>query len=306
MNQLIDEVKPLVSIIINCYNGEKYLKKAIESVLAQSYKNWEIIFWDNQSTDASAQIFTSYADTRLNYFIAPSHTLLYEARNYALEKTNGEFIAFLDIDDWWEVDKLEQQILLFKDAKVGLVYGNYWTVDRRNGNSQSIAYSKNLPEGMVLNQLLNEYLVGMLTIVVRRKALDNLDKVFDARFQIIGDFDMSIRLAVHWKFACVQKPVASYLFHDNNLSLLESDRWFGELEIWFTEMKKYPIINSQNGFEIMCAKVTYAKIMSILMQGKRITAFILFWHYPKHFIILKFKLLIAILLPLKIIRLLKT
>ena len=60
--------EPLVSIIINCFNGEKYLRKCIESVISQTYKNWEIIFWDNKSSDRSAQIFKSYKDTRLKYY----------------------------------------------------------------------------------------------------------------------------------------------------------------------------------------------------------------------------------------------
>ena len=89
--------EPLVSILMNCFNGEKYLKQAIDSVLAQTYRNWEIIFWDNQSTDGSAEIFTSYRDSRLKYFYAPEHTRLYEARNCALEKAEGELIAFLDL-----------------------------------------------------------------------------------------------------------------------------------------------------------------------------------------------------------------
>ena len=59
--------KPLVSVIINCFNGDKYLHKALGSVIAQTYKNWEIIFWDNQSIDKSAEIFKSYKDVRFNY-----------------------------------------------------------------------------------------------------------------------------------------------------------------------------------------------------------------------------------------------
>ena len=69
--------EPLVSILMNCYNGEKFLREAIESVLAQTYLNWELIFWDNQSTDQSADIFNSYDDKRLKYFYASKHTLLY-------------------------------------------------------------------------------------------------------------------------------------------------------------------------------------------------------------------------------------
>ena len=126
LNNIASE-KPLVSVIINCFNGEKYLCEALDSVITQTYKNWEIIFWDNQSTDKSAEIFKSYKDSRLKYYCASSHTaILYEARNYALKKTNGDFIAFLDVDDWWLPNKLEKQIPLFDDPNVGLVYGNVW------------------------------------------------------------------------------------------------------------------------------------------------------------------------------------
>ena len=100
----------LVSIIMNCYNGEKYLREALESVLAQTYQNWELIFWDNQSTDDSADIFKSYSDDKLKYFYAPKHTLLYEAKNSAIQKASGEFYAFLDVDDWWIPEKLEKQL----------------------------------------------------------------------------------------------------------------------------------------------------------------------------------------------------
>ena len=93
-------MKPLISVIVNCYNGGKYLQQALESVLAQTYTNWELIFWDNRSTDRSAEIFHRYSDSRLRYFLAPKHTRLYEARNYAIEQARAEFVAFLDVDDY--------------------------------------------------------------------------------------------------------------------------------------------------------------------------------------------------------------
>ena len=99
--------KPLVSIIINCYNGEKFLKKTLESIIDQEYENWEVIFWDNQSTDNSRKIFNLFSDNRLKYFYAKEHTTLYKARNLACEYASGEFIAFVDCDDWWEKNFLE-------------------------------------------------------------------------------------------------------------------------------------------------------------------------------------------------------
>ena len=104
------DLKPLVSVIINCFNGEKYLKESISSVLNQTYKNWEIIFWDNQSKDDSSKILKSFNDNRLKYYYAPQHTSLYKARNLAIARCNGEFISFIDSDDWWDPEKLEKEV----------------------------------------------------------------------------------------------------------------------------------------------------------------------------------------------------
>ena len=99
--------QPLVSVIMNCYNGEMYLREALDSVLSQTYTNWELIFWDNQSSDKSETIFLSYDDSRLIYFYAPQHTNLGKARTLAIEKTRGQWIAFLDVDDLWFPEKLD-------------------------------------------------------------------------------------------------------------------------------------------------------------------------------------------------------
>ena len=85
----------LISIIVNCYNGEKYLNEALESIIKQDYKNWELIFWDNCSTDKSKEIFKKFEDLRFKYFLAPKHTTLYQARNLAIKKA----ISFLKDDD---------------------------------------------------------------------------------------------------------------------------------------------------------------------------------------------------------------
>ena len=81
--------EPLVSIIVNCFNGERFLRQALDSILSQTYQNWEVIFWDNQSTDKSAEIYKSYNEERFKYFYAPKHTLVAEARNLAIDKSTG-------------------------------------------------------------------------------------------------------------------------------------------------------------------------------------------------------------------------
>ena len=111
-----------VSIIMNCFNGAKYLKQSIKSIISQSYKNWELIFWDNMSIDDSKKIFESFNDDRLKYFKAEEHTILYKARNLALKKASGDFICFLDTDDYWENDKIEKQLIKFELIKKLIVY----------------------------------------------------------------------------------------------------------------------------------------------------------------------------------------
>ena len=97
---------PKVSILMNCFNGDKYISEAIDSVLSQTYENWELIIWDNQSTDNSKEVIFSFKDKRIKYFFAENHTGLGKARQLASLKFTGELIAILDVDDIWMREKL--------------------------------------------------------------------------------------------------------------------------------------------------------------------------------------------------------
>jgi glycosyltransferase involved in cell wall biosynthesis len=294
--------EPLVSILMNCYNGEKFLREAIDSILAQTYQNWEIIFWDNQSTDRSAEIFKNYTDTRLRYFYAPKHTWLYEARNYAIEKASGDFIAFLDVDDWWLPSKLEKQIPLFSDSKVGIVCSNYWIVSERK-NKRWIALRRPAPTGWVLNEVLKTYFVGLLTLVVRRSALASLDYSCDPRYHMIGDLDLVVRLSVHWKLDCEQKPLGFYRAHDSNESIKHHRRQLNELECWLKEMEEVEAIRSCPDFHFVKERITFLKAIQHILQIDKKGAYRLFHELPWGR--LKFRLCIALLLPTFVVRELK-
>jgi glycosyltransferase involved in cell wall biosynthesis len=117
---------PQVSIIVNCFNGEKYLQESLESALSQSYLDWELIFWDNRSQDRSAEVLLGYKDLRFKYYLSPEFTSLGRARNLAVSKANGKWLAFMDCDDVWPANKLALQMAAIEDAadfNVGLVYG---------------------------------------------------------------------------------------------------------------------------------------------------------------------------------------
>ena len=287
--------EPLVSVIMNCFNGEEYLREAVNSIIKQNYENWEIIFWDNQSTDKSAEIFKSYKDKRLKYYYASSHSgILDEARNYALKKTNGDFIAFLDVDDWWLPNKLEKQMPLFDDPDVGLVYGNEWLLFEKK-KKKEIYKKKILPTGMILDALLHDYVIGSATYVIRKKSLDSLEYHFNKHFHIIGDFDLNTRLAAKWKVNCVQDPVATARIHGKNESLLNKNKEIEELKIWYDEMKIHPIFSSMSGLNQISLEILYREIMQAIMVDGFKKNFIKVIKYP--FCFYKIRLITALLLP---------
>lgn len=104
--------EPLVSIIMPCYNAEKFLAETIKTVLAQTYQKWELIIVDDMSTDNSSDIIMRYAeqDKRIRAFRLSQKGFTHGARNYAMDKAAGQYAAFLDSDDLWMRDKLEKQI----------------------------------------------------------------------------------------------------------------------------------------------------------------------------------------------------
>jgi len=292
--------EPLVSIIMNCYNGEKYLREAIDSVIDQTYKNWEIIFWDNRSTDKSAGIFKGYKDNRLKYYCAFKHAnILYEARNCALLKANGKFIAFLDVDDWWSHDKLEKQIPLFEDSEVGLVYGNLWRFFEKK-KRKKIYRKKILPTGMALNELMPDYVIGSPTYVIRKESLESLKYCFNNNFHIIGDFDLNIRLAAKWKIDCVQEPIATARIHGRNESLLNKNKEIDELKIWHDQIKTDPTFTSNSGLKKILLKISYLEIVEEILVARFSKNFFRVVKYP--FCFNKIKLIMALFLPKFIIK----
>jgi glycosyltransferase involved in cell wall biosynthesis len=279
---------------MNCFDGAKYLRGAIDSVINQTYENWELIFWDNQSKDGSVSIAKSYNDSRIKYFRAESHTLLYEARNQAFARCQGELIAFLDVDDWWLPNKLESQIPFFEDIEIGFSCTNFW-IFNENSNKTTIAYKAVKPSGRVLSDLLNSYSVGLLTLLVRRSALPDEAEPFNPRFHIIGDFDLVIRLAATWKLARTNTPLATYRTHGANESLKHPDLMISEVGYWINTYQTNPIIGKSRNFEMVAANMNYNVGIGALRNRNRSKAISAFRNINVNKI--KFRLIIAILLP---------
>ena len=253
------EKRGLVSIILNCFNGEAYLHEAINSIKLQTYKNWELIFWDNQSTDRSKKILNSFKLDKLKYFYSEKHTSLYEARNLAEKKCEGEYIAFIDADDTWEKNKLEKQIKLFENKLVGVVYGNLWIYNEKSKKRKIFSKDK-LIKGIIDKKILSNYKIGIITSMIRKDLLIDNKIYFDKKYNHIGDFDLFIKLSRICEFDAVQAPVATYRIHGNNLSLKNSDREISELKSWLLENKLLLNMEQKKQFSAIILNIEFINI----------------------------------------------
>lgn len=267
---------PTVSVIMNCYNCSRYLKEAIDSVYAQTYGDWEIIFWDNVSTDNSAEIAKSY-NSKLLYFRGDTNVPLGYARNLAVEKANGRYIAFLDCDDIWLPSKLEKQMSLFEvNPDVKLVFSDSSVVNSKREIMHS-SFSVQQPfRGRVFNELLISYnFIPLVTAVIERSVIEDVG-MFDNRYKIAEEYDFFLRIAHKYPLDYVDEALAEYRVHDSNWSHKQDICIEEELEIINKWLDKDPLINHGIGSKLMIKKM------------KRYAALYLFYtvkylHLPKSF-----------------------
>ncbi len=229
-----------VSIIMNCFNGEKYLAEAIDSVFFQTYQDWEIIFWDNASTDNSVKVAQKYGD-RVRIFNSEKTQSLGRARNLAINEARGEFIAFLDCDDIWFSQKLEKQMELFeKDPELGLVFSDLFLFNDKRTICQMYRKFKP-PRGKIFEYLLKKYFLVMVSAVVRRSVvLDGL--WFDERLSLLEDAFLFYKISYSQKVDYVDEPLAKYRIHFQSNTFQDYSKISAEremiLERWMSDFPK--------------------------------------------------------------------
>jgi len=282
---------PKVSVIMNCLNGEKYLRKAIDSVYTQTYTNWEIVLLDNASIDCTAKIANSF-DQKLRYFRNDVTIPLGQARNTALRQAQGELIAFLDSDDVWLPNKLEKQIPLFENAPlVGLVFSD--TILRYQEDRESSTYFSEHhyfpPKGKIFPALLCHYSIPMLTTVIRKEVLEALEQWFDESYKVCDDFDFFLRVAYAWNCDYVNEPLASCLIHNEAATVRYHRHAAGEkLKTLNKLCARYPSIEENYGAELgkLRGQIAYTQGKSLWRDGESTAARATFKSYigsPKFF-----------------------
>lgn len=153
---------PLVSIIMPAYNAECTLAQSVESVLAQTYLNWQLIIVDDCSTDKTASLAEKYVkmDSRITFLKTQSNSGVAKARNRAIQIAEGRFIAFLDSDDIWSPEKLSHQVWFMLENQLPFTYSAYSLF----GESKK-GYTFNPPSSLTYNELLKTNSIGCLTAI---------------------------------------------------------------------------------------------------------------------------------------------
>lgn len=180
----------LVSIITPCYNAVLYLPQAVGSVLSQTYSHWELLIIDDCSTDGSYELIQQYAnmDSRIKCFktASPSGSPTLP-RNIGIEHAQGTYVAFLDCDDVWLPDKLEEQIIFLEENHYDFIYSNYEKMSWDNRRAKRIVYARKTSSYW---DTLESCEIPCLTVMMRRSLIGNL------RFKLIPKEDYAFWLEI--------------------------------------------------------------------------------------------------------------
>jgi glycosyltransferase involved in cell wall biosynthesis len=201
--------QPLVSVILPTYNRAHIISKSVQSVLTQTYHNFEVIVIDDGSTDNTKEIIMNIAckDSRLKYFRNDENKGPSVTRNVGINLARGELIAFADDDDEWFSDKLEKQVNLLQTLPedFAVVYSGFYKVI---GTEKIYIPPKNIypKEGSILNSLLKRNFVGTPSILVRKSALLDVG-LFDEKLLMFEDWELVIRLSKKYQFKLIDEPL---------------------------------------------------------------------------------------------------
>lgn len=192
----------LVSVIMPSWNTSNFIAESIQSVIDQTYENWELIIVDDCSTDNTDEVVAKFTDKRIRYFKNEKNSGAALSRNRALRKARGEWIAFLDSDDLWNTDKLEHQINFMNEHGYTLSYTEYEKIDEES-NSLNIYVSG--PEKVNKHKMYNYDYIGQLTMMYSAKEF-GLIQIKDIK----KNNDYAIRLQLYKK-----SDTCAYLLKEN-------------------------------------------------------------------------------------------
>ena len=208
---------PKVSVIIPTHNRANYLPAAIQSVLEQTFQDFELIVVDDASSDNTAAVVKSFTDSRISFSRLDANRGGSAARNQGILTATADYLAFLDDDDEWAPDKLARQVQILDEASkdVGAVYTGYVMIEPKE--SRVVGRRVPVKRGDILTDLLEGNCVGTTsTLLMRRVCFDRVG-LFDETLPSFQDHDMWIRVAKDFRFECIDQPLIKYHVHDKKI-----------------------------------------------------------------------------------------
>lgn len=212
---------PLVSVIVPCYNREPYLREALDSALAQTFRDYEVILADDASTDRSAEIAKEYGD-RVRLVALTRHVgLPGVVRNMALEQARGRYMAFLDSDDAWYPGKLERQVVFMESHPDLPLCHTYCHVVDASSRVLHVRHESMLPPtGPCFEQLLTHCFVSTSTVMVRADVFQAIGGYFssDPFFRVGEDYECFLRVAQKYAFGLLPEVLGRYRRSDAGMT----------------------------------------------------------------------------------------
>tara|TARA_Y200000002_G_scaffold383270_1_gene404660 strand:+ start:7518 stop:8432 length:915 start_codon:yes stop_codon:yes gene_type:complete len=207
---------PLLSIVTNARNGSKFLPGLFDTIDKQTHTNWEHIFFDNNSTDNTREICES-RESKISYFKSDKDLPLSEARNLALEKCSGKYIAILDCDDLWEPNKIEYQINILEENKnFDICTTDYSTLVQNEMIKASPAKTKDIN----FQYMLVNYLICHSSVVFRTTMLRSINEYYDPNLHVAHDKEFILRLLINHKIYHINSYLS--IWRHTNQSLTNS------------------------------------------------------------------------------------
>jgi glycosyltransferase involved in cell wall biosynthesis len=204
--------KPLVSIVIPYYNGEKYIDHCLKSVYNQTYDNYEIIVVDDCSSRDQGDYFKKYNGCMRYHKLSENHGRPSPAKNYGARQAKGELIAFLDQDDWWEPDKLEKQVALFSNPDIGLVASNAYLYDDMKQAKLGKVYAgftECTSRDDIRRRLFCCNFIVSCTSMVRKKCFIDAG-CFDESYATADDYDLWYKMSKISTIHVIDEPLATH------------------------------------------------------------------------------------------------
>ena len=235
---------PLVSVIIPVYNGKKYISETIESVLGQTYAPIEIIIIDDGSKDSSHNVIKPYLnDNKIKYYFQQNQGVA-AARNFGIQKSSGNLIAFIDQDDLWLPEKISRQVsLMSTNSQLALVHGRIEFINE-NGTRIKPLWTHPEVSGYCFKEMFSGNKIAMLTALVKKESIMAAG-MFDETIAITDDYDLWLKISYTNMVGYVDETIALYRYHGENTSGNIVAFKKNELQVLQNFLKKHPEIQKK-------------------------------------------------------------